>query len=61
MAVSHIWQWGKSAERAASEGIFAKSLGTQRSATAATVMYKHKYVDHKRYELMAQLSSEEEI
>lgn len=43
------------------KAFFAKSLGTQRSATAATVMYKHKYVDHKRYELMAQLSSEEEI
>lgn len=61
MAVSHIWKWRESEERAASEGIFTKAVRTQRSATAATVMYMHKHVDHERQELVAQHSCEEEI
>lgn len=57
MAVSHIWKWGESEERAASEGIFTKAVGQQlllRSCTSINV-------DHERHELVAQHSCEEEI
>lgn len=44
MALSHIQQWGKGAEGAASEDSFTKAVGAQRAATADALMYKH--VEH---------------
>lgn len=41
MALSNIQQWGEGAEGATPEGILTKSVGAQRVATAAALMYKH--------------------
>lgn len=57
MAVSHIWKWGESEERAASEGIFTKAVGQQLLLWSCTSIN----VDHERHELVAQHSCEEEI